>query len=89
MTRGRMRGAATLGLTTGVLVLSGLSGCVGYRPADLPSAPSADPSAADLRAEAGRLNLPLSPTPIDLSGSLTPDQLGLIAASGACSSIFA
>ncbi|HEY1072068.1 TolC family protein [Brevundimonas sp.] len=81
MTRGRMRGAATLGLTAGVLALalSGLAGCVSYRPADLPSAPSADPSAADLAAEAVRLNLPLSPAPVDLSGPLTPDQLGLIA----------
>lgn len=82
MTRGRMRGAAALGLAAGVLALGGLAGCVGYRPADLPSAPSADPTADSLMAEAAHLNRPLSPTPIDLSGPLTPDQLGLIAVLG-------
>lgn len=74
MTRGRMRGAAMLGLAAGVL-----AGCAVYSPADLPLAPAPDPTIFDLTAEAVRLNMAVSSMPVDLSGSLTPDQLGMIA----------
>lgn len=73
MTRGRMRGAAALELV-GVL-----AGCAVYRPLDLPLAPAPDPTISDLTAEAVRLDVALSSLPIELSGPLTPDQLGLIA----------
>ncbi|MGO4409277.1 MULTISPECIES: TolC family protein [unclassified Brevundimonas] len=54
------------------------SGCAAYRPADLASAPRADPSSADLSMQAARLNL-AAPTTIDLDAALTPEQLGLVA----------
>lgn len=75
MARGWMRGVGAMG--PAVLALAG---CVAYQPADLPSRPASDPSAADLSAEALRLKRDdMASLPVDLSGPLTPNQLGLIA----------
>lgn len=78
MAKGGMRRATAL--AGSVLLLAAASGCAAYRPASLPLAPASDPTIADIRADAARLGLVgLLPMSIDLSGPLTPTQLGLIA----------
>ena len=75
MARGWMRGVGAMGPA-----MLALAGCVAYQPADLPSRPASDPSAANLSAEAHRLKRDdMASLPIDLSGPLTLNQLGLIA----------
>jgi outer membrane protein, heavy metal efflux system len=57
-----------------------LGGCASYRPADLPTRPPPDLSASELALAAARLDHPrLGLVDIDLSGPLSPQQLGLIA----------
>lgn len=75
MARRRMLGAWGLGPA-----MFALAACAAYHPSELPVTPAPDPTLASLTAEAVRLNLgdPAS-MPVDLSGALTPDQLGLIA----------
>ena len=63
-----------------VVPLMILSGCVSYRPAELPSHPRPDPSSTELATEAVRLgHARLDPLQIDLAGPLSPPQLGVVA----------
>ena len=62
------------------LAVVALGGCVSYREADLPSRPPPNPSATELALAAARLDHPrLGPVDIDLSGPLSPRELGIIA----------